>query len=290
MENQYHHKCTVCNTENYKKLSGYEKFHLVKCNKCHFVFTSKIPSEQELIEFYKGYGRDDYLSPITIKRYQELLDEFEKYKKTGNLLDVGSGIGYFLEEAKKRGWKVYGTEYTDEAIEICEKKGITMHKGVLNPKNYNVEFDVITSFEVIEHINNPQEEIKNISSILSKGGLFYLTTPNFNSWSSRNLKSNWQQIHYPEHLSYYTVQTLSFLLSNFGLQPVKKLTTGISVSLYKKSKGANIETSIAEDSDDEMLRRKMEKNPLLGVMKTIINSLLSLFRLGDTIKLYAVKK
>ena len=49
-----------------------------------------------------------------------------------------------------------------EAIKICKNKGIHMQEGKLNPKNYtDEEFDLITSFEVLEHINNPVEEIKN---------------------------------------------------------------------------------------------------------------------------------
>ncbi len=59
-----------------------------------------------------------------------------------------------------------------------------MQEGKLNPKNYtDEEFDVITSFEVLEHINNPVEEIKIFHKLLRLGGLVYLTTPNFNSIS-----------------------------------------------------------------------------------------------------------
>ena len=115
----------------------------------------------------------------------------------------------FFEIASKRGWEVYGTEYTKDAINICKSKGINIQEGKLNPQNYLVEeFDVITSFEVLEHINNPIEEISNFYKILRKGGLVYLTTPNFNSVSRFYLKSDYNIITYPEHLSYYTTRTL----------------------------------------------------------------------------------
>jgi 2-polyprenyl-3-methyl-5-hydroxy-6-metoxy-1,4-benzoquinol methylase len=135
---------------------------------------------------------------------------------------VGCGIGYFLEEAKKRGWEVYGTEFTDEAIEICEAKGINMQKGVLSPEDFDPNsFDVITSFEVLEHINNPQEEITNFHKILRKGGLVYLTTPNFNSLLRYRLKSAYNVITYPEHLSYYTKRTIHRLFKNKGFKNYK---------------------------------------------------------------------
>jgi len=174
--------CICCGSNQLNPLKSFENASLVKCASCSMVFSSRNPTIVELESHYQGYGRNDYLSPITIKRYNEILDQFEKVRKTNRLLDVGCGIGYFLEVAKKRGWEVYGTEFTDEAIRICQTKGIQMQQGVLNPQNYSVEsFDVITSFEVIEHINTPNAEMKNITSLLRKGGYFYVTTPNFNS-------------------------------------------------------------------------------------------------------------
>ena len=135
-----HTNCLICGSNKIKTLNGYEHAHLVKCKNCHFVFSLQIPTQQELICHYEGYGRDDYLSDITIKRYNEVLDEFEKYRKNNRILDIGCGVGYFLEVAKQRGWDVYGTEFTDEAVQICEDKGIQMHQGVLDPSNYQKEY------------------------------------------------------------------------------------------------------------------------------------------------------
>ena len=118
-----------------------------------------IPSSEALYEYYSNnYERTSYLSPITINRYNEILDRFEAYRKTGNLLDVGAGYGFFLEIARQRGWTVYGTELTDEAVNHCTGKGLTIFKGELQNIDFgNLEFDVIISIEVIEHINNPIE-------------------------------------------------------------------------------------------------------------------------------------
>ena len=250
------------------------------------LFFQKIPSKQELIDHYDGYGRNDYLSPITIIRYNELLDKFEKFKKTKKILDVGCGIGYFLEIASKRGWEVYGTEYTKDAINICKSKGINIQEGKLNPQNYLVEeFDVITSFEVLEHINNPIEEISNFYKILRKGGLVYLTTPNFNSVSRFYLKSDYNIITYPEHLSYYTTRTLKKLFRKINFKIHNLETTGISITRIKTSKGVSKQPFISEFSDDERIRRQIEKKPLLKITKKkIINSMLTLFGIGNSLK------
>ncbi len=282
--------CIICSSKNIKPLKGYEDTHLVKCNKCTFVFASEIPTQEVLTKHYEGYSRNDYLSPLTIKRYNELLDGFEAYRKTNKILDVGCGIGYFLEEAKRRGWEVYGTEFTDEAIKICENKGIGCEKGVLNPNNYELEtFDIITSFEVIEHIQNPVKEINNFSKLLRKGGLVYVTTPNFNSLLRFKLKEKYNVITYPEHLSYYTPKTLNNLFKSLNFQKKQLLATGISLSRLKTSQGKSNQQIISATSDDENMRNSMETKWHMKMAKKIINKSLTILGVGDSLKGWYVK-
>jgi len=282
--------CIICNSPDIKDLSGYEEAFLCKCSTCSFVFSKRIPTLEELLKHYEGYGRNDFLSDITIKRYHELLDEFEKVRKTNRILDIGCGIGYFLEVAKKRGWEVYGTEFTEKAIEICNGKGIKMNQGALNPDNYPTDFfDIVTSFEVIEHINTPQTEIKN----LRRGGYFYVTTPNFNSLLRYHLKAKYNVIGWPEHLSYYTPKTINFLLTDNGFQKKWIKTTGFSLTRLDTSKQEDIpytsQAFIAEDTKDEQLRRSFEENPILGFVKKSVNTTLSTIGKGDALKALYIK-
>ena len=286
-----HSTCLICRSTSLRPLKGYDKAHLCQCSNCDFVFAQKIPTVLELEEHYKGYGRNDYLSPITIKRYHELLDQMEPYRKTNRLLDVGCGIGYFLEVAKERGWEVYGTEYTDDAVTICTDKGINMHRGQLDPKHYDAGcFDVITSFEVIEHINNPLEELKHFNTLLRKGGSVYVTTPNFNSLLRYRLKSAYNVITYPEHLSYYTPRTLKGVFKQSGFSCKKIETTGISLTRLKTSQGKTSEAFISETSTDEQLRNKIEEKRYLQLAKTMVNGTLTIFGVGDSLKGWFVKK
>jgi 2-polyprenyl-3-methyl-5-hydroxy-6-metoxy-1,4-benzoquinol methylase len=288
---QQHTRCLVSGSSRLKKMSGYEKHYLVKSQPLGFVFCSRIPTQEELIKHYEGYGRDNYLSPITLKRYHEILDEFEKYRKTGKLLDVGCGIGLFLNEAKKRGWQVYGTEFTDRAIEICTKNGITMHQGKLDPKWFpEGTFDIVTSFEVLEHINNPIEEVQNINKVLRTGGLFYFTTPNFNAFERYMLKSNYNVIGYPEHLSYYTKHTVNYLLSGNGFKKKKITTTGISLTRIRTSINVESEKSyVSKTSSDERLRVSLEKNKFSIFLKRAMNSVLNMLGIGSSLKVWYIK-
>lgn len=290
-----HTQCLISGSKNLKPLKGYEKHYLVK-SPVGFVFCLRMPTGQELQEHYAKYTREEYYSPLTRQRYRDLLDSWEPYRKTNKILDIGCGTGFFLEVAKEKGWEVYGTEYTSNAIAICKSKGISMQQGKLDATHYREEmFDVITSFEVIEHINNPIEEVKNIHSILRKGGLFYLTTPNFNALERRILKANYNVIEYPEHLSYYTPKTLNYLLTRNGFKKKKILTTGVSLTRLKVSMRTaqnkpNSEALVSATSTDEVLRTKSEANPMLRLAKNSINTFLNLFGIGNSLKAWYVKE
>lgn len=278
--------CLLCNHNLLKDVYPNEHPYLVRCTNCEFVFFKKIPTLNELIKNYNNYPRHDSISPLTIKRYHEILSSFEKYRKTGKVIDVGCGNGHLLQQAKLFKWDVHGTEFTDNAVEYCIEKGIKMEKGVLNINNYEASsFDCVFFIEVIEHINNPIEEIRKFETLLRKGGVLYITTPNFISFSSRYLKSKWGSVEFPEHLCYYSPKTLNKLLVEHGFKKVSLKTTGVGISSIKPK--SEISGSIAQHND--VIRQKTEKNLILSTAKYIVNFGLNIFRLGDTIKAIYIK-
>lgn len=290
-----HKFCIICSSFKIEQLKEYYLSKgLIKCADCGFVFMEQIPSQEELNKHYSSYSYDieGYLSPLTIDRYNKLLDEFEKYRKNNRILDVGCGRGWFLEVAKKRGWEVFGTEFSDVAIQIGKQKGLNIIQGSLEELRGQIkqEFDVITSFEVIEHINNPKEEMAHIYSLLRSSGLFYCTTPNFNSLNRLYLKQDFNIIEYPEHLSYYTRKTLRSLMQSSGFKDLKILTTGVSITRIKLSKKLSQESLVSENSTDEVIRRALNKNGALRFAKFFLDRILSILGLGMTLKGYFIKK
>lgn len=287
-----HNTCLLCSSGNLKELEPYIEVGLVKCSSCNFIFSQKIPSKEELLDYYSNnYERTNYLSPITVKRFNEILDTFEPFKKTGKLLDVGAGYGFFMEVARERGWDVYGTELTDEAVEYCEKKGLQMFQGELHELDLEKEsFDVIVSIEVIEHVNTPVPFVKKAHQLLRKGGIVYLTTPNFNSLLRYRLKEQYNVIEYPNHLCYYTPETLKNLFQKEGFLKLNVKTTGISLTRLRTSQGKSDQEFVCETSDDEMLRYRIEKNSALKLVKSSTNGILNLLKVGDSLKGYFQKR
>ncbi|MGL5892594.1 MAG: class I SAM-dependent methyltransferase [Bacteroidia bacterium] len=253
---------------------------------CNFVFAGNIPSSEILEKHYNGYPRNNQFSEITRKRYLELLEQLEPYRKTNRIIDIGCGDGYFLQTAKEKGWDVYGTEFTTQAVENCRSLGITMFQGTAASIPAELEFDVITTFEVIEHINNGRQFAEIVFNRLRTGGVFYFTTPNFNSLSRRRLKGNWRVIEYPEHLSYYTPATLHLLLSKAGFLQLWLLTSGVSFQSRKAYKDAVSSGNLAPS---EALRENIEKRFYMRWLKNTVNAVLRITSTGDTIKGFFVK-
>ncbi len=289
-----HDNCILCGVAHPRKLGIYYSRHgLVRCGHCGFVFMERIPTLEELNAHYSqySYGRQEYISPVTIKAYHRLLDEFEPYRKNNRILDVGCGRGAFLVEALKRGWDAWGSEYSARAVEICREKGINMMEGQLDPALFDrKDFDVVTSFEVLEHMNEPHKEVTSIHTLLRSGGLFYCTTPNFNSLMRYYLKTDYNVIGYPEHLCYYTRPTMHKLMRMNGFRKLKFRSTGISVTRLQMSRNGNQKKFTAETSPDEKLRRDIERKWYLGMAKKTANMLLSATNTGLTLKGYYLKR
>ncbi len=286
----FHTNCLITNAKDLTPLKGYEKDYLVKSKSSGFVFCSKIPTDEEILKHYTnypiGYGVD---SAITTIRINEVLDGFEKFRKTNKMLDVGCGPGLFLIEAKKRGWEVYGTEFTDNQLAYLNDKGIKTLKGKLTNDSFEDGlFDVIISSEVIEHINNPVEEMQQFYRLLRKGGLVYITTPNFNAIERFLLKGDYAIIEYPEHLSYYTPKTIDLLLTQTGFKKLKVITTGISIARIKRSLNQKNNASAEQVSSDEALREQLETG-YKRHLKSFVNGLLNLFGIGNSLKVWYVK-
>ena len=282
--------CYLCGETRLKVLERYHQTGLVRCQRCGFVFSKWIPTIEFLIDFYNKYPEYQHWNEITSLRYRQLMDRFEKFRQTNNLLDVGSGEGLFLDEAQKKNWNVFGTEFIDRFIDRCRERGMIMHKGKLDVNNYKPEsMDIILWIEVIEHINDPVEELKKFKTLLRPGGVVYLTTPNFNSISRLLLKEELNLISYPNHLAYYTPSTLKYLFEHNGFRTLKVESTGMSPGRILKtlSQKRNEKKPILNKNTqqiDEPLRERIESSALLKIMKNTINAMLTATGTGESLK------
>lgn len=282
--------CPCCGNAESRSVPAFAKHFLHACLSCGMVYCKRTPTQQDLDALYNNYPTRSALSSVTRARYNELLQGMERYRTHGRLLDVGCGDGYFLDVAKERGWTVFGTEYNERTVAKCRERGILMQQGPLDPKNYPADhFDVITSFEVIEHVQDPDADIRNMAQLLRKGGYVYMTTPNFRSLAKWMAGPNWSVVNWPEHLNYFTPHTLGLCMANNGLRKQRVLTTGVTVSRVRAGR-RNVEHSVATPANnDEQLRLRIESKWYLQMAKRMLNGGLDLFKIGDSLKAGFVK-
>ncbi len=285
-------ECIVCGSSRLRDLKGrYQDNYLCRCRDCGMVFCRRRPTPDELLRHYAGYDRTLPVSALTLARYGEWLEQWEKHRKTGAVLDVGCGMGHFLEVAKTRGWNACGTEFTPEAVQTCRDKGLDVRLGVLADAKFSDNaFDVVLWIEVIEHILNPLEDLTQMHRLLRPGGLVFVTTPNFAGLTRRILGPRTPFIEYPEHLSYYTPRTLKRVFEKAGFRTLKIETTGFSPGTVRRvlrpvaAPNAPAPQKTCAGGPDEALRLQIESRTAFRWAKSAANAVLNLFRLGDSLK------
>ncbi len=281
--------CPTCGSTSVRPLVRYASAHLERCNRCKLAFAVRLPTDAELTSTYEDYGHAWEDSAVTRSRYRELLDSFESFRKNNRLLDFGCGAGFFLEEARARGWEVRGIEHSRYAVELCRSKELDVRSGALHEHFANEEFDVITAFEVFEHLREPEKDARELARILRPQGHLYATTPNFDSLSRRALGPRWSVIEYPEHLLYHTPRSLGIWLERNGFRVSGVTTTGISPWRVRASLPGGRDASRAYQSQELQLRTKIERSDVLKLGKRAGNILLSITRTGDTVKIRCVR-
>lgn len=226
MENEIK-KINCPNCGGGSSLWGTKNAHdLFSCAACGLIFVHPLPDPRSIYnsDYFFGakngfgyvyYDKDKEPMIPTFNKYLDFCVKFGKSK--GRLLDVGAATGFFLNMAKKRGYDVFGVEMSESAASLAREKGIDVKTGDLIEHNMPANsFDIITMFDVLEHMTEPFKELKEAKKILKKGGLLVINTPNGRSLLARTLKTKWHLVLPPEHLFYFSPDNLSLFLKSQG--------------------------------------------------------------------------
>jgi 2-polyprenyl-3-methyl-5-hydroxy-6-metoxy-1,4-benzoquinol methylase len=147
------------------------------------------------------------------------------------LLDVGAYCGYFLEVARERGFEAEGLELSRWAAGHARLLGFPVHsEPLVKLARAQNRYDVITMWDVLEHLPDPREEIEAARSLLSPGGRLYVSTIDTGSFSARLLGARWPWL-MDMHLVYFDRATLSALLEETGFRVLEIRTYSHTVSL-----------------------------------------------------------
>ena len=198
---------------------------ILRCVTCGLVFVPSGESSEKILKQYKEMVDEGYIEEEQGRRKtaRMVLKKLQRYQKKGkSLLDVGCSTGFFLDEAKKKGWQARGVELSRWAAKIArEKFGIEVINSTLKQAKLPANsYDVIVLHDTIEHVLNPREMLIEIRRILKPDGVVYINTPDIQSLASRVLKARWWGIN-RHHLFYFSRKTLNRLLDAAGFKSIR---------------------------------------------------------------------
>ncbi|MCG9879503.1 MAG: class I SAM-dependent methyltransferase [Bacteroidia bacterium] len=238
-------KCPVCNNTECKELfnckdyvASNEEFTIVECLKCNLQFTNPRPTELEIGKYYESNkyishaGSDKSELGVTYKIYDWVrnysignkLKLIKKYHKSGKLLDLGCGLGYFLDGVKKDNtFHSIGADISLEAIKYVKN---TFNIEVLEESKLSLEsdksYDIITQWHVMEHVHRLEERMILLKRILKEEGTMFIAVPISNSFDSQYYKQFWDGYDVPRHLYHFTSNSMRILMEKHGFKIVKQ--------------------------------------------------------------------
>ena len=164
------------------------------------------------------------------ERWQCERETVLKYKQRGAILDIGCSSGGFLSTMMSASWKLYGIEMepstADRARQTTDAEVFT--GDVIEAPFAAESFDVVTSFNVLEHMYDPSTFLAKVLQWLKPGGIYCTRVPNIDCWEARMLGTFWYGLELPRHLSHFSPRSLRFVMGALGFEEVQVQTSPVS--------------------------------------------------------------
>lgn len=204
--------------------SGYGRHYtIVQCSHCGLVYADPRPDDHDIVETYQAVQDPLYIEEregrvLTFQRHLRPLENLTGSPNGRPLLDVGCYTGVFVEIAGQHGWDAWGLEPSYWGVEQAQARGLHVVQGMLEtvdlPEGY---FDVVTMWDVIEHLADPRSAVQLIHRILRPGGLLVAHTIDIDSLFARVMGARWPWL-MEMHLYYFSRRTLRAMLEQCGFE------------------------------------------------------------------------
>lgn len=232
-------QCPICgyvrrtHFETYKTKKDYP---IVRCQNCRFIYSLNIPDDvvhvnREAFSMGNIKGRlEDKIRVFDGKTtiYKQILNAIKRHGGRGQMLDVGTSLGYFLDHAKHQGFNTAGIDLSKDVIDFLNIKGHSAYCGTLVELSLPANsFDVVTYLEVLEHVENPVSELLEARRVLRSGGILCIELPNalFHYLKGKIEQTNFYKTIVKQgvyglmpdiHVNHFTIGTCNKMLNNLG--------------------------------------------------------------------------
>ncbi len=206
---------------------------LVRCMGCGVLYNRVIPKQETLDFLYNVPGRENVWKFNTDgRRMNEKLALLTalKSEKTLRVLDVGCYTGEFLSMLPEH-WIKHGADPNGAALEVARRRIPSGHflSGRLQDLAISGDvgsYDLISLWDVAEHLDDADSAFRKITSLLAPGGLLVLETGDTNSKVAKAMREGWYYVNYLEHFTFFNEESFRRLLPRYGLQ-ISSCTTTI---------------------------------------------------------------
>jgi 2-polyprenyl-3-methyl-5-hydroxy-6-metoxy-1,4-benzoquinol methylase len=235
------------------KVNGCEIWQCERCGLGRAETSTFDPKSYYTADYFSGRCGDGYsdyrgAEPVLRREFARSIDFIHRFIRSGRLLDLGCAYGFFLKEARCY-FAVFGIELAEHAAASCRETGLNVLSGVANESNMERigEVDVITMFDVIEHLPQPREVLALCYRYLKPGGIIVITTGDFASIAARWAGAKWRLMTPPQHLWYFTKESLYKMSAQLGLSmehfdhPAKRVP--LSLILFQLQRMLGIHSS-----------------------------------------------
>lgn len=231
--------CYLCGATEEEELFRKSGFRFVRCERCALVYMNPRPGRDALERLYEyeSLANDAWVDVLLSDAEEEfqtrdfdaLLDEVQRLQPTGRFLDVGCSIGRLLDRARTRGFEVAGLELGGRACAYArDHYGLDVRQELLERAGFDDRsFEVVTLIEVLEHLPEPREMLRQIHRILRPGGVLVVGVPNMASLGVAILRGNARTFN-RNHLIFFNEETLGQMLAEEGFT-VEKAMTAVTV-------------------------------------------------------------
>lgn len=196
---------------------------IVQCRQCGFVYSNPRWSEAEILDAYSAVEDQTYVEErtgreLTFRHHLQQLQRITGPANGRSLLDVGAYIGVFVEVAATAGWDAWGVEPSAWASAAAQARGLQVITGTQDtPALHGRQFDVLTMWDVIEHVSDPKGELQQAHQLLKSGGVLAVHTMDINSLASHLMRRRWPWL-MDMHLSYFSQKTMARMLQESGYE------------------------------------------------------------------------